>query len=107
MIKNRSNATSNQTDSAENDQEPGHATTKQNKFLQAFGNIFNEMKGNSILQHVVCNMHQFRCSSSVKKWDEINIEFVSDKYALDDIIDDSQGWSLWSSNLVLPTQIEA
>ena len=50
MIKNRSNATSNETDSAENQQEPGHSTTKQNKFLQAFGNIFNEMKGNSILQ---------------------------------------------------------
>ena len=50
MINNRSNATSNQTDSAENNQEPGHAT-KRNKFLQAFGNIFNEMKGNSILQY--------------------------------------------------------
>ena len=49
MIKNRS--TSNETDSAENQQEPGHTTTKQNKFLQAFGNIFNEMKGNSILQY--------------------------------------------------------
>ena len=66
MIKNRSNATSNETDSAESDQEPDHATTKQNKFLQAFGNIFNEMKGNSILQQAVCNMHRFRCSSSVK-----------------------------------------
>ena len=51
MIKNRSNATSNETGSAENQQEPGHYTTKQNKFLQAFGNIFNEMKGNSILQY--------------------------------------------------------
>ena len=51
MIKNRSNATSNETDSADNQQEPGHSTTKQNKFLQAFGNIFNEMKGNSILQY--------------------------------------------------------
>ena len=90
MINNRSNATSNQTDSAENNQEPGHAT-KRNKFLQAFGNIFNEMKGNSILQHAACYMHKFRCSCSNKKWDEINIEFVSDKYALDDIIDDSQG----------------
>ena len=67
MIKNRSNATSNQTDLAENDQEPGYDTTKQNKFLQAFGNIFNEMKGNSILQHASCCLHQFRYSSSVEK----------------------------------------
>ena len=29
--------------------EPGHAQAKRNQFLKAFGNIFGEMKGNSIL----------------------------------------------------------
>ena len=50
MIKNRSNETANETDSTGNENESGQILTKQNNFLQAFGNIFNEMKGNSILQ---------------------------------------------------------
>ena len=60
MMKNRSNATSNETDSAGNDYESVHAPTKQNKFLQAFGNIFNEMKGNSILPYAAYHMQQLR-----------------------------------------------
>ena len=52
MIKNRPNETANETDSTGNENESGQILTKQNNFLQAFGNIFNEMKGNSILQHV-------------------------------------------------------
>ena len=51
MIKNRSNETANETDSTGNENESGQILTKQNNFLQAFGNIFNEMKGNSILQY--------------------------------------------------------
>ena len=51
MIKNRSNETANETDSTGNENESGQILTKQNNFLQAFGNIFNEMKGNSIFQH--------------------------------------------------------
>ena len=90
MIKNRSNETANETDSTGNENESGQILTKQNNFLQAFGNIFNEMKGNSILLHAPLQMQQ--------KQDKINIEFVSDKYALDDIIDDAQGQSLQGSH---------
>ena len=56
MIKNRSNETANETDSTGNENESGQILTKQNNFLQAFGNIFNEMKGNSILQQ------KYRCN---------------------------------------------
>jgi len=59
-MKNRSNATSNETDSAGNDHESVHAPTKQNKFFQAFGNILNEMKGNSILPYAAYHMQQLR-----------------------------------------------
>ena len=63
-MKNRSNATSNETDSAGNDHESVPTTTKQNTlgkhFFQAFGNIFNEMKGNSILPFGAYHMQQLR-----------------------------------------------
>ena len=69
-MKNRSNATSNETDSAGNDQESVH-TTKQNTlgkhFFQAFGNIFNEMKGNSILSYASYHMQQFPKFPKVKR----------------------------------------
>ena len=51
MMKNGSIETANETDSTGNENESGQILTKQNNFLQAFGNIFNEMKGNSIFQH--------------------------------------------------------
>ena len=43
--------------------------------------------------HVKCKFHvaTIEMQQHFQQSNEINIEFASDKYALDDIIDDSQG----------------
>ena len=47
----RSKEGSNETDVAKTEPKLSFGLAKQNQFLKAFGNIFSEMKGNSILQH--------------------------------------------------------
>ena len=47
----RSKEGSNETDVAKTEPKLSFGLAKQNQFLKAFGNIFSEMKGNSILQY--------------------------------------------------------